>query len=147
MKGLILVNLGTPESPTIPAVRCYLNEFLSDPDVIDAPAIVRWLLLHAIILPFRPRRSAHQYQQIWTKNGSPLLYHTNALAEAVQKQLGSNICVAVGMRYGNPSIATAIDEVLKRGVHEILFFPLFPQYSNATTGSIEKRIKEGWRDS
>jgi ferrochelatase len=138
--GVLLVNLGTPDAPRPREVRRYLREFLSDPLVIDLPALPRWLLLNAVILPTRPRASAAAYQKIWTAEGSPLLLHGRALREAVAIQLGAEYAVELGMRYGEPSLPSALAALSTAGVAEILALPLFPQYSSAATGSVEARI-------
>jgi ferrochelatase len=139
--GLLLVNLGTPDSPNTGDVRRYLREFLSDPRVIDIGAVRRWLLLNLLILPFRPRRSAEAYEKIWTERGSPLLFHTRDLAERVQERCGEGVVVDVAMRYGNPSIEEAFLRFERRAVDRIVVFPLYPQYSSAATGSsIEKVV-------
>lgn len=133
--GVLLVQLGTPNSPSVPDVRKYLREFLSDPRVIDIPAPARALLLNAVILPFRPRRSAHAYRQIWTDEGSPLTLHTEELARRVQDRLGDAYRVVVGMRYQEPSLAAAVADLVAAGCERIVVFPLFPQYASASTGS------------
>jgi ferrochelatase len=133
--GLLLVNLGTPDSPRIPDVRAYLREFLSDPRVLDIHPLKRWLLLHLIILRFRPRRSAEAYAKIWTERGSPLLFHGRELAGKVRQRLGPEVRVALGMRYGRPSIHSALEELRDDGVRRVVLLPLYPQYSSATTGS------------
>jgi ferrochelatase len=141
--GLLLVNLGTPESPDPRDVRPYLREFLSDPRVIDIGALPRWLLLNLFILPFRPRRSGEAYEKIWTERGSPLLFHTKDLAEKVGRRLGDRVVVDVAMRYGEPSISGALDRLRRRAVDRLVVFPLYPQYSSAATGSsIEKVFVE-----
>jgi ferrochelatase len=139
--GVLLVNLGTPDAPRPPEVRRYLREFLGDPRVLDMPGVARWLLLNLVILPTRPRRSAEAYAKVWTDAGSPLLIHSEALAARVQDQLGE-IPVALGMRYGNPGIAPALDELIAAGVQRIVVIPLFPQYSEAATGSALVRVRE-----
>jgi len=131
--GVLLINLGTPDSPSTKDVRRYLREFLSDPRVIDLPTPVRWLLLNAIILPFRPKKSAHAYQQIWTKKGSPLLIYGQELTSKLSSELGDNYVVALGMRYGKPCLQDAISQLSRCG--KIIIVPLFPQYSSAATGS------------
>ena len=133
--GLLLINLGTPRSPRPADVRPYLREFLMDPRVIDVPTWRRWLVVNLLILPFRPRRSGHAYEQIWTPEGSPLLVHGRALAAKVQARLGPTIPVELGMRYGEPSIGSALDRLIARGVERIVAFPLYPQYSSSATGS------------
>ena len=139
-KGILLINLGTPENPDIKSVRHYLREFLSDPRVIDLPRIFRWLLLNLIILPIRPKQSALAYQKIWTKLGSPLLIYSNELKEKLSIELGANYQTELGMRYGNPNIEKSLNKL--KSCSEIIVLPLFPQYSSAATGSaIEKTLK------
>jgi len=134
-KGLLLLNLGTPDEPTTPAVRRYLRQFLMDPYVIDIPAPVRWFLVNAIILPRRPAESAKLYRKVWTERGSPLLVHLQDLGRKVQEHLGSEWVVVGGMRYGNPSIESAVDQLLAQGVTELVVLPMYPQYSLAATES------------
>jgi len=138
--GVLLVNLGTPDSPRPADVRRYLREFLGDPRVIDLPAPARWLLLEAVILPFRPRRSAAAYRQIWTEAGSPLLVHGRALCEAMAKQLGAGFRVELAMRYGRPSVPDAIDALTGDGIDRIVVLPLFPQYASSSTGSALEHV-------
>jgi ferrochelatase len=134
--GLLLINLGTPAAPTPPAVRRYLRQFLGDPRVLDMNRVGRTLLLEGVILPFRPRRSAHAYRQIWDdERGSPLLFHGRDLAREVSDRLGRGWVVELGMRYGQPSLASAVDRLLAAGVDRIVAMPLFPQYASSTTGS------------
>ncbi len=136
VNGLLLVNLGTPDSPTAPAVRRYLGEFLNDPRVLDMPAWARTLLLTFIILPFRPKRSAHAYSKIWdAERGSPLLFHSRDLTEAMQAALGDGWVVRLGMRYGGPSLVDALNELVVAGCTNIQVVPLYPQYASSTTGS------------
>jgi ferrochelatase len=132
--GLLLINLGTPDSTRVEDVRRYLREFLSDPRVIDIPAPARAVLLNAVILPRRPRQSAEAYSKIWTSDGSPLLVYTKALADKVQQRLPS-VCVEFAMRYGSPSIASALDRFKAQSVDRVVALPLYPQYSAAATGS------------
>ncbi len=133
--GALLLNLGTPDSPSVPDVRRYLREFLSDPRVIDIPALPRWLLLNFAILPFRPRKSAAAYAKIWTRDGSPLLAHVRALARGVADALGEGWVVELGMRYGRPTIAAALARLREARVSRLVVLPLFPQYAEAATGS------------
>ncbi len=133
--GVVLLQLGTPDSPSVGDVRRYLREFLGDPRVLTMPAVGRWLLLNLIILPFRPRRAAHAYRQIWTEEGSPLLVHSEELADGLRRELGGSVPVEVGMRYGSPSIRSAVDAVLARGADRIIAIPQFPQYASASGGS------------
>lgn len=140
--GVLLLNLGTPDDPSVPAVRRYLREFLSDPRVVDLPAVARWVLLNLFILPFRPRRSAAAYQKIWTEHGSPLMVNSELLRGAVKNTLGSNYHVALGMRYGSPSIESAIEALKKQCCEYLIVLPLFPQYSSAATGSVLEKTME-----
>ncbi len=140
--GALLLNLGTPDSPSVPDVRRYLREFLNDPRVIDIPALGRWLLLNLIILPFRPKKSAAAYAKIWTPEGSPLLTHSRALTDAVGRELGPDWVVELGMRYGQPSIASALERLREANVSQLVALPLFPQYSEAATGSALAKLTE-----
>ncbi len=132
MPGLLLVNLGTPDEPSPPAVRRYLRQFLSDPRVLDMNPVGRALLLNLVILPLRPRLSAAAYLKIWTDRGSPLLVHGRDLVAEVKQRLGDDWQVELGMRYGQPSIAGALDRLDAR---PLVVLPLYPQYSSAATGS------------
>lgn len=134
-RGLLLVNLGTPDAPRTPEVRRYLRQFLSDPRVLDLPALGRWALLNLIILPFRPAKSAAAYRKIWGKEGSPLLHFSRALEAGVRGALAGEYEVELAMRYGNPSIASALSRLQARGVSELTVFPLYPQYASSSTGS------------
>lgn len=140
--GVLLVNLGTPDAPRPREVRRYLREFLGDPRVLDIPAAARWLVLEGVILPFRPRRSARAYSLIWSEQGSPLLVHGLALRDALREQMGAGHKVEIGMRYGQPSIAHALAALLEAGIRRLQVLPLFPQYSEAATGSALARVRE-----
>jgi len=140
--GLLLVNLGTPDSTDPADVRRYLREFLSDPRVLDIPAWRRFIVLEAFILPFRPKASAEAYAKIWTERGSPLLFHTEDLAAKVRARVGDRAVVEVAMRYGRPSIGSALDRLRAAAVDRIVVFPLYPQYSSAATGSSVERVFE-----
>lgn len=133
--GVLLINLGTPDAPTTPALRRYLAEFLSDPRVVEIPRLLWLLILHGIILRVRPKKSAALYQGVWTSEGSPLLVISKQQQLAIQQQLGEGYSVKLGMRYGNPSIASAMQELQKEGVRKIIVLPLYPQYAGPTTGS------------
>lgn len=134
--GVLLVNLGTPDAPTAPAVRRYLAEFLSDRRVVEIPALLWQPILRGIILPLRPKKSAHAYAQIWTEKGSPLAAITQRQAAALQEGLGADIRVAYAMRYGRPAIGPAIDALMTAGCRRILIAPLYPQYCAATTATV-----------
>jgi protoporphyrin/coproporphyrin ferrochelatase len=140
--GVLLLNLGTPDSPSVPDVRRYLREFLSDPRVIDINPIGRSLLLNLIILPFRPAKSGKAYASIWTEEGSPLLVHSRHLAESVARKLGAGYLVELAMRYGAPSIPDALARLVAAQPSKIVVLPLFPQYSSAATGSALDRVYE-----
>lgn len=138
--GILLTNLGTPDAPTAPALRRYLREFLSDPRVVEVPRTLWWPVLNGIILRTRPRRSAEAYAQIWSEEtGSPLLFHSKRQAQALQARLDDEapgrVHVALGMRYGNPSLSRALEQLDAVGVRRLLVLPLYPQYSGTTTGS------------
>ena len=137
--GVLLINLGTPDAPTEAALRRYLREFLSDRRVIDTPRAVWLPILHGIVLRTRPRRSAEAYAKIWTEHGSPLLVisrrQQQALREGLERRLGQAVPVALGMRYGEPSVAAALAELQAAGVQRLLVLPLYPQYSATTTGT------------
>jgi ferrochelatase len=141
--GLLLINLGTPDAPTTPAVRRYLREFLGDPRVLDIGAVGRSLLLNLIILPTRPAKSAHAYASIWDPvRGSPLMFHSRDLAAAVAEQLGPAWRVELAMRYGAPSLASALDRLAESQVERIVVLPLFPQYASSSTGTAQVRVME-----
>lgn len=133
--GLLLINLGTPEAPTPGAVRPYLRQFLSDPRVLDINAVGRFLLLNLFILPFRPKKSAEAYAKVWTPQGSPLLVESEALTQKVSERTQGEFEVALGMRYGEPSIEGALRRLWSSGVTRVVVLPLYPQYSSASTGS------------
>ncbi|MFQ5755495.1 MAG: ferrochelatase [Acidiferrobacterales bacterium] len=149
-RGLLLINLGTPDDPGVPAVRRYLKEFLSDPCVLDINPLSRAILLYGAILPFRSPQSASAYKKIWTERGSPLLVHSQDLARKLATALGDAWQVELGMRYQNPSIAAALDRFRSEGIDRMVVFPLFPHYSSAAWGSaIEKLTTEArkrWSD-
>ena len=139
--GVLLVNLGTPDSPSVANVRKYLREFLSDRRVIDIPNLSRFLLVNGIIVPFRSPKSAKLYKELWTERGSPLLFYGKSLREMLQKSLGTEYRVVLGMRYQSPSIEAALCELInKYWVSKIIVIPLFPQYASATTGSIHEKV-------
>lgn len=140
-KAILLVNTGTPDAPTVKEVRKYLFHFLNDPRVIDLPWLTRKLLVNLIIVPFRSPKSAGLYRKIWTREGSPLLLHTLTLRDKLQTKLAENFDVFVAMRYGNPSIKKAIDEIGRSNYRELIVVPLFPQYASSTTGSIVDAVK------
>ncbi len=150
--GVLLTNLGTPEAPTASALRSYLKEFLSDPRVVEIPRLLWLIILHGIILRIRPAKSAKLYQSIWTDAGSPLKVIAQQQQEKVAEQLakthGDEVVVELAMRYGQPSIANALQKFQQQGVDNIVIMPLYPQYAGPTTGStfdaVVQEIKQ-WR--
>lgn len=140
-QAILLINLGTPDHCTPRAVRRYLKEFLNDPRVVHLPWFIRWFLINLVIIPFRYKKSTHAYQQIWTKEGSPLLINAYKLQEELQKKVGDAYRVVTGMRYGNPSIASALEQI--RDCERLIVIPLFPQYSSAATGSAIENVMRG----
>jgi ferrochelatase len=140
MKGALLINLGSPDSPNKKDVKRYLDEFLMDERVIDVPKFWRTILVRGIILNTRPKKSAEAYQKVWTDEGSPLIVYTEKLLAKVQKE--SNIPVEMAMRYGNPSIHSGIEKLKKQGVTEIFAIPLYPQFAMATTETVIEKVKE-----
>lgn len=141
-KGILLVNLGTPNSPAVSDVRKYLDEFLMDPRVIDINAVGRTLLVKGIIVPFRAPRSAKSYQAIWTDEGSPLMVYGKRVQSMLQDKLGDDYEVELAMRYQNPSIESVLNEFHKKKIFDIKVIPLFPQYASATTGSVHEKVME-----
>jgi len=133
--GVLLTNLGTPDAPTAKALRRYLAEFLADPRIIEIPRVLWMIILHGIILRIRPKKSAALYASIWIEEGSPLLAISQRQARAIAERLGADVQVELGMRYGNPSIASALRAFQARGVRKIVVLPLYPQYAAATVGS------------
>jgi ferrochelatase len=148
MIGVLLIQLGTPDSPSVHDVRKYLSEFLNDPRVIDIPYLLRKFLVNVIIVPFRAPKSAKLYKQLWTDKGSPLLFYTESLKEKVQSALGSNFEVELAMRYQSPSMDAVLGKMKKKGYERLIILPLFPQYASASSGSaIDKAlsiIKKWW---
>jgi ferrochelatase len=136
--GVLLANLGTPDAPTPAALRRYLAEFLSDPRVVEIPKVLWWPILHGVILRTRPKASARKYASVWMPEGSPLAVHTRRQATLLQGHLGERGCPVVvkpAMRYGSPSIASALDEFQVESVRRVLVLPAYPQYCGATTAS------------
>ncbi len=140
MKGILLVNLGSPKSTQVQDVKTYLDEFLMDERVIDYRWFFRNLLVRGIILNTRPKKSAQAYESVWTKEGSPLIVITQQIKEKLQPLV--DVPVAVGMRYAEPSIESGIRELVEKGVDEIVLFPLYPQYAMSTTETVVEKAKE-----
>jgi ferrochelatase len=145
--GVLLINLGTPAAPRTGEVRRYLREFLSDPRVIDIAAPLRWLLVNAVIAPFRAPRSARAYAKIWSARGSPLLFNGLDLRDSLRERLG--VPVELAMRYGEPSIAAGLEALARAGCERLVLAPLYPQYASSSTGSSLEhaytRASEHWR--
>lgn len=136
--GVLLINLGTPDEPTAPALRRYLKQFLSDPRVVEIPSIVWWPILNGIILNVRPKKSAVKYASIWMDEGSPLRVYTERQASLIQSTLkdrGLDVDVRFAMRYGNPSIESVLDQMRQEGLRRLLVLPMYPQYSSSTTAT------------
>jgi len=138
--GVLLVNLGSPASPTPGDVRRYLRQFLSDRRVVDLPRILWLPILYLVVLPIRARKSAHAYATIWTREGSPLVAISARQAAKLQARLGGGVPVELAMRYGEPSIRSGLRALRARGCERIVLLSMFPQYADATTGSIEAEL-------
>ena len=143
--GVLLVNLGTPEAPSTASVRRFLKEFLSDPRVVELPRVLWWLILNGVILRIRPSRSAEAYSKVWTDDGSPLMLYSRQLTDRVREHLEQQAPgfyrVELGMTYGEPSVAAAIDKLRQEGARRLLVLPLYPQYSGTTTASVFDAVK------
>ncbi|WP_333819748.1 ferrochelatase [Ohtaekwangia sp.] len=145
--GVLLINLGTPDSPSVSDVRSYLSQFLNDPRVIDIPWLARKVLVNLIIVPFRAPKSAKIYQKLWTENGSPLLYYSEEAKRLLQQELPQDYQVHLAMRYKNPSIPDVLETMRKKNYSRIIILPMFPQYASASTGSaLEEvmRVMKSW---
>jgi ferrochelatase len=147
--AVLLINLGTPDSPSVKDVRKYLFEFLNDPRIIDIPAFARLILVNLIIVPFRAPKSAKIYQELWTNNGlpaghkgSPILYYGKSVQQKLQKSLGDTHDVYLAMRYKNPSLDDVLSSIYKNNYEKIVVIPLFPQYASATTGSVIEKVMQ-----
>jgi ferrochelatase len=146
--GVLLINLGTPDSPSVGDVRTYLSQFLNDPRVIDIPWLLRKMLVNLIIVPFRAPKSAKIYQKLWTKEGSPLLIYSERAKKLLQESLGNNYEVHLAMRYKNPSIPSVLEAMRKNNYSKIVVLTMFPHYASASTGSAVEEvmsvIKKWW---
>lgn len=148
--GILLINLGTPDAPTAAAVKPYLREFLGDPRVVEIPRALWWLILNGIILNIRPKKSAEKYAQIWMTEGSPLLVHTQRQAKMLKGYLGESLgnaapVVEFAMRYGNPSVASALEKLKQQNCDRILILPLYPQYAASSTASAMDAVFDALR--
>ncbi|MEM1408502.1 MAG: ferrochelatase [Bacteroidota bacterium] len=141
--GVLLINLGTPDSPSVGHVRSYLSEFLNDPRVIDIPRLLRLILVNLIIIPFRAPKSAKVYKELWTEQGSPLLFHSQKVSELLNDELGNDYDVHLAMRYKNPNIRHVLEKMRQEKYKRIILLPMFPQYASASTGSaLELAMRE-----
>src|ERR1051325_5665124 len=141
MKGILLINLGSPDSPAVTNVKKYLTQFLNDPFVIDINPIARYFLVNWIIVPSRSKNSAKLYEAIWTNEGSPLIVHSKKQKEILQKELGNDYVVELGMRYQNPSIESAFKKLVEQKVESITAIPLYPHWASSSTESSIVEIK------
>lgn len=141
-KGVLLINLGSPDSTSVPDVRRYLREFLMDSRVLDAPWLIRWCVVHLTILPKRPIESAAAYQKVWTPEGSPLVVTSRHVQRELQRHVGDDFAVELAMRYQNPSIELALGNLRSQGVQELLVFPLFPHYAMSSFETAVVRVQE-----
>ncbi len=141
--GILLTNVGTPDELTLPAVKKYLSEFLDDPFVISLPTIVRKMLVHGLIVPFRSPKSFIKYKKIWTEQGSPLRYHLNNLVKNLQEKIDRDNYLVIGaMRYGSPSLQLALKKFEQNNIFNIIVLPLYPQWSQSTTESVILKLNE-----
>lgn len=143
-RAILLINLGSPDSPDVADVRRYLAQFLMDPAVIDVPLFLRWLIVYGAILPTRPARSAEAYASVWTSEGSPLLVHSYALQKALAAHTGHPVFLA--MRYGNPAIPDVLSDMRRQGVTEFSVVPLYPHYAMSSTGTAIMAVHEALRE-
>jgi ferrochelatase len=140
--AVLLINLGTPDSPSVADVRKYLFQFLNDPRVIDIPWLLRAILVNLIIVPFRAPKSAKIYKELWTKDGSPLSIHGKIVMQKLQERIASKADVFFAMRYQNPSIDSVLEEIRKKNYAKIIVIPLYPQYASSSTGSTLEKVMQ-----
>jgi len=140
MKGVLIINLGTPDNLELPSVKKYLKEFLSDSYVVDIPTIIRKILVNFIIVPFRSRKTQEAYKSIWTKKGSPLIINTNLIKEKLDQKI--EYPVEMAMRYQNPSIEKGLISLEEKGCKEIIVLPLYPHYAEATSLTTKLKVKD-----
>ncbi len=140
--AVLLINVGTPDSPSVKDVRIYLTSFLNDRRVIDIPWLLQKILVNLIIVPFRAPKSAKLYRLLWTEKGSPLLFHSNSVKDKLQDQLGGNYKVFITMRYGNPNVKKVLDEIHSGAYSEIIVLPMFPQYASSSTGTAKAAVMD-----
>jgi len=140
-KGVLLLNLGTPDSPSVSDVRKYLREFLMDEYVIDLPFLTRWFLVNVIIATFRAPKSAKIYEELWTENGSPLLYYGLQVQKLLQQKLGEEYVVEFGMRYQNPPLKASLERLKSQGITDLKVIPMYPQWASSSTKSSIEKVK------
>jgi len=140
--AVILINVGTPDSPSVKNVRRYLFEFLNDPRVIDIPWLLRKILVNFIIVPFRAPKSAKLYQLLWTEKGSPLLFYSNSVRDKLQEQLGEPYDIFVAMRYANPNIRDVMKQIKPLGFSKLIVVPMFPHYAISSTGTAMEAVMQ-----
>jgi len=144
--GILITNLGTPDEPTAPALRRYLAEFLWDRRVVEIPRPLWWLILNGAVLRTRPAKSAEAYARVWTDRGSPLMVNCRDITERLEKQMKQRfrgkVEMALGMRYGSPSLESALESLRERGVRRLLVLPLYPQYASSTSGSTFEKLTQ-----
>ncbi|MDP2336682.1 MAG: ferrochelatase [Bacteroidota bacterium] len=140
--AVILINVGTPDEPTVKAVRRYLSEFLNDRRVIDIPLVLQKILVNLIIVPFRAPKSTKLYERLWTEKGSPLLYFSEQVQDELQQKLDSRADVFLAMRYGNPSMGKALAAIQKGNYDRLIILPMFPQYASSTSGTAIQAVMD-----
>jgi ferrochelatase len=140
--AILLINVGTPDSPSVKDVRKYLSEFLNDPKVISIPWLLRKILVNLIIVPFRAPKSSKLYQLLWTEKGSPLLFQSKSVREKLQNLLGNHSTVFLGMRYGNPNLINELKQIQTMRFDKLIVIPMFPQYATSTSGTAIEAVKK-----
>jgi len=140
--AVMLINIGTPDSPSVKDVRNYLSEFLNDPRVIDLPWLLRKIVVNLVIVPFRAPKSAKLYKLLWTGKGSPLNFHSNRVRDKLQEQLGDSYTIFVAMRYANPNIREVTEQLKTEGFSKLIVVPLFPHYASSSTGSAMEAVMD-----
>ncbi len=141
-RAVLIVNLGSPDSTSVPDVRRYLREFLGDARVLDLPAPLRWLVLEALILPTRPKKTAHAYSKVWTAEGSPLVATSRRVRSKLEASVGGQVPIHLAMRYGDPSIPSAVEALASAGTEEVLLFPQYPHYAMSSWETVVVRVYE-----
>jgi len=140
--AVLLINVGTPDSPSVGDVRKYLFEFLNDPRVIDLPWVLRKILVNLVIVPFRAPKSAKLYKLLWTENGSPLNFHSNAVRSKLQEHFGGNYTFFVAMRYANPNIRDIMERIRTGSFSRLIVVPMFPHFASSSTGTANEAVMQ-----